>query len=89
MIASMVLVATGVGLLSAGLSVVAVALVFYGAGIGLKSIARGTKSIARGTLPLALFGSSDYATLMGRLAMPSLLAQAATSSTTRSPRCSA
>ena len=70
MIASMVLVATGVGLLSAGLSVVAVALVFYGAGIGLKSIARGTKSIARGTLPLALFGSSDYATLMGRLAMP-------------------
>jgi hypothetical protein len=44
--------------------------VFYGAGIGLESI-------ARGTLPLALFGSEGYATLMGRLAMPSLIAQAA------------
>ena len=43
---------------------------FYGAGIGLESI-------ARGTLPLALFGSEGYATLMGRLAMPSLIAQAA------------
>ena len=36
----------------------------------------GIESIARGTLPLALFGASGYATLMGRLAMPSLLAQA-------------
>ena len=44
-------------------------LAFYGAGIGLESI-------ARGTLPLALFGARGYATLMGRLAMPSLLAQA-------------
>ena len=70
MVASMVLVAAGVGLLWAGLPIVAVALVFYGAGIGLESI-------ARGTLPLALFGASGYATLMGRLAMPSLLAQAA------------
>ena len=42
----------------------------YGAGIGLESI-------ARGTVPLALFGSVGYATLMGRLAVPSLLAQAA------------
>ena len=33
-------------------------------------------SIARGTLPLALSGASGYATLMGRLALPSLLAQA-------------
>lgn len=46
------------------------ALAFYGAGIGLESI-------ARGTLPLALFGSNGYAQLMGRLAMPSLIAQAA------------
>ena len=28
-------------------------------------------------MPLALFGAAGYATLMGRLAMPSLLAQAA------------
>ena len=70
MVASMVLVATGIGLLWVGLPVVTVALVFYGAGIGLESI-------ARGTLPLALFGASGYATLMGQLALPSLLAQAA------------
>jgi hypothetical protein len=50
--------------------VLPVALVFYGAGIGLESI-------ARGTLPLALFGAGGYAKLMGRLAMPSLIAQAA------------
>ena len=32
--------------------------------------------IARGTLPLALFGPERYAVLMGRLAFPSLIAQA-------------
>ena len=32
--------------------------------------------IARGTLPLALFGPDRYATLMGRLAFPSLIVQA-------------
>jgi hypothetical protein len=41
----------------------------YGAGIGLESI-------ARATLPLALFGAANYAPIMGRLAMPSLIAQA-------------
>ena len=35
----------------------------------------GIKSIAQGTLPLALFGATGYAALMGRLAMPSLIAQ--------------
>jgi len=49
------------------------ALVFYGAGIGLESI-------ARATLPLALFGAGDYAPIMGRLARPSLIAQAASPS---------
>ena len=49
--------------------VMAVALVLYGAGNGIKTI-------VKGTLPLALFGSSGYAALMGRLAMPTLLAQA-------------
>jgi MFS family permease len=69
-IASVSFVALGVCALFAGLPIIPLALVFYGAGIGLESI-------ARGTLPLALFGSAGYATLMGRLAMPSLLAQAA------------
>ena len=32
--------------------------------------------VARGTLPLALFGPERYATLMGRLAFPSLIVQA-------------
>jgi MFS family permease len=50
-------------------AVMAVALVLYGAGNGIKTI-------VKGTLPLALFGSSGYASLLGRLAMPMLLAQA-------------
>jgi hypothetical protein len=69
-IASVAFVALGVCMLYADLPIIPLALMFYGAGIGLESI-------ARGTLPLALFGSAGYATLMGRLAMPSLLAQAA------------
>ncbi|RWP19583.1 MAG: MFS transporter [Mesorhizobium sp.] len=63
-------VAIGVSALWMGMPIVPLALAFYGAGIGLESI-------ARGTLPLALFGASGYARLMGRLAMPSLIAQAA------------
>lgn len=46
------------------------AIACYGAGNGLGSI-------ARGTVPLALFGPSGYAARMGKLAVPSLLAQAA------------
>jgi hypothetical protein len=69
-LASVTFVVMGVATLWTGLPVVPVALVFYGAGIGLESI-------ARGTLPLALFGATGYAKLMGRLAMPSLIAQAA------------
>jgi MFS family permease len=64
------LVAIGVVALWASLPVLAVPLVVYGAGIGLESI-------ARGTLPLALFSGPGYAAMMGRLAMPSLMAQAA------------
>jgi hypothetical protein len=48
----------------------AAALVAYGAGNGLWSI-------ARGALPLALFGSGSYARTMGRLATPMLIAGAA------------
>lgn len=51
------------------LPLVSLALIFYGTGIGLESI-------ARGTLPLALFGAGGYARVMGWLAMPSLVAQA-------------
>jgi hypothetical protein len=69
-LASVSFVALGLSALWTGLPIIPAALASYGAGIGLESI-------ARGTLPLALFGASGYATLMGRLAMPSLLAQAA------------
>jgi MFS family permease len=48
----------------------AAALVAYGAGNGLWSI-------ARGALPLALFGPGSYARTMGRLATPMLIAGAA------------
>ena len=67
--AAVVLTATGLVLLWGGFALLAVALIAYGAGNGIFSI-------ARGTLPLALFGSHGYARLMGRLAMPSLIAQA-------------
>ncbi|MER8571404.1 MFS transporter [Mesorhizobium sp. M1338] len=68
--ASVTFVAIGVSALWLGMPIIPLALAFYGAGIGLESI-------ARGTLPLAIFGSNGYAKLMGRLAMPSLIAQAA------------
>jgi hypothetical protein len=64
-----VLIAAGLALLWAGVGLLAVALIAYGAGNGIWSI-------ARGTLPLTLFGPGGYAVLMGRLAMPSLIAQA-------------
>jgi hypothetical protein len=70
---STIFVATGVGALWEGLPLVSAALVFYSAGIGIESI-------ARGTLPLALFGENRYAAIMGRIAMPSLIAQAASPS---------
>ncbi|RVU13110.1 MFS transporter [Methylobacterium oryzihabitans] len=67
--AAMVLVALGLAILAAGIPAVAVALVLYGAGNGIYSI-------ARGTVPLALFGAERYPVLVGRLARPSLMAQA-------------
>jgi MFS family permease len=69
-IVSTLTVAIGVTALWASLPSLVLPLVFYGAGIGLESI-------ARGTLPLALFGGQKYAVVMGRLAMPSLIVQAA------------
>ncbi|MBP1318307.1 MFS transporter [Herbaspirillum sp. 1130] len=45
-------------------------VVIYGAGNGLRSI-------VRGTLPLAITSSADYPVLLGRLARPALIGQAA------------
>ena len=69
-IASTLLVATGLAALRIEAPIVPLALALYGAGIGLESI-------ARGTLPLAVFGPERYPVIMGRIAMPSLIAQAA------------
>jgi hypothetical protein len=69
MMTSAVLVVCGLGLMSVGTPVIALGLVLHGAGMGIMSI-------ARGTVPLALFGPIEYPVVMGRLAAPSLLAQA-------------
>ena len=69
MLASVMLVGAGVGFLLIGSTPAAAAVVLYGAGAGIGWI-------AKGTLPLTLFGPTNYAALMGRLALPSLLAQA-------------
>jgi MFS family permease len=69
-IASASLVAAGLTALWTGAPVIVLALVLYGAGIGLESI-------ARGTLPLAIFGPERFPIVVGRIAMPSLVAQAA------------
>lgn len=63
------LTATGLILLATGLEVTAWAIILYGAGNGIFSI-------AKGAMPLFLFGSERYARIVGRLALPSLLAQA-------------
>lgn len=61
--------AVGLVMLSLGLPLVGAAIFLYAAGNGIFSI-------ARGALPLALFGPDRYAPVMGRLARPSLIAQA-------------
>ena len=67
--ASVGMIAAGLVLLWSGFQITALSLVLYGAGNGLFSI-------AKGTLPLSLFGPERYPTLIGRLALPSLIAQA-------------
>ena len=67
--AAVVLTAVGVCSLAFDLLPIAAAMVFYGAGNGILSI-------ARGTVPLALFGPETYAAVMGRLARPTQIAQA-------------
>lgn len=68
--ASASFIAVGIAVLWSGAPAIAAALMIYGAGVGIHSI-------ARGTVPLALFGADGYATLMGRLARPALIAGAA------------
>ena len=69
LVISVLLVASGLGLLLVSPSVTAAALICYGAGVGIASI-------ARGTLPLAIFGAERYPIWMGRLASPTLIAGA-------------
>ncbi|MGE0283945.1 MAG: MFS transporter [Rhizobiaceae bacterium] len=69
MTAAVALMAGGIALLPGELSLTALALLFYGAGNGIMTI-------AKGTLPLVLFDSRDYALIMGRLATLPLLIQA-------------
>ncbi|MDX8466174.1 MFS transporter [Mesorhizobium sp. VK23B] len=70
MLTSVSLLAAGVWLLLASQSLTALALILYGAGNGIHTI-------ARGALPLVLFDPQRYAALMGKLATPSLIMQAA------------
>lgn len=67
--AAIILIAIGTFLLVTGFASIGVALVLYGAGNGIFSI-------ARGTVPLALFGPDRYAVVMGKLARPPLWSQA-------------
>lgn len=70
-VAASALVLVGFALLLSGDPVIiGVALVTYGLG-------NGVRTIVKGTLPLVLFGAEGYATLIGRLGMPTLIAQAA------------
>ena len=57
-------------LMLAGGPLAAVAILVYGAG-------NGVNTIAKGTLPLALFGPVGYAGTVGRLVAPALVAQSA------------
>lgn len=69
MIASCMLMAIGLILLSAHISLLVLIILLYGAGYGISWI-------GRGTLPLALFGPIRFPRLMGKLAFPSLIVQA-------------
>jgi MFS family permease len=69
LVASCLLMAVGLMLLFASFPLLAVVIILYGAGYGVSWI-------ARGTLPLALFGPVRFPRLMGKLAFPSLIAQA-------------
>lgn len=69
MLASTTLLATAAVMLFTGFPIIALAIVLYGAGNGIGTV-------ARGALPLTAFGPDRYPVLMGRLALPILIAMA-------------
>ena len=69
MLAASILIACGVGMLMIYLPLTTLALILYGAGNGIHTI-------ARGALPLVIFDPRNYASIMGKLATPSLVVQA-------------
>ncbi len=69
LLAATALMLAGLALMLTGPTLVALAIVLYAAGYGITWI-------ARGTLPLTLFGAARYPAIAGRLALPSLIAQA-------------
>ena len=69
MTASVGLVALGACLFLTDNSLFAIAIILYASGNGIGSI-------AKGTLPLALFGPERYPALVGRLALPIMVAMA-------------
>ena len=82
MVASVVLVAVAATMLLASFPLVAITIALYGAGNGIGSI-------ARGTVPLALFGAERFPILMGRLALPLMIAMAVPEGLRRAPARSA
>jgi predicted MFS family arabinose efflux permease len=70
MIASCGLMAAGLLMLLGSFPLLILIILIYGAGYGISWI-------GRGTLPLALFGPERFPLLMGKLAFPSLIVQAA------------
>lgn len=70
LIASTVLAMAGLSLVFGAPAMAGAGLVLYGSGAGIRSI-------ARGTVPLAIFGREGYARMMGAIALPIMLAQAA------------
>jgi MFS family permease len=71
MLASTICVLVGLLLLALAPACAWLAIILYGAGNGMRTI-------VRGTLPLAMYGRHEYSTVMGRLARPPLIGQAAT-----------
>jgi hypothetical protein len=69
MIAACIVVAVSLALLLSAFPLLALIVVLFGAGYGVGWL-------ARGTLPLGLFGPARFPRLMGKLAFPSLIAQA-------------
>jgi predicted MFS family arabinose efflux permease len=69
LLAATALMLIGLALMVASPQLVALAIILYAAGYGITWI-------ARGTLPLTVFGAVRYPIVAGKLALPSLVAQA-------------